>query len=321
VNIVERNVPTQSPQLAVVIPVYNKAAYVRRAVDSALAQTYCDFELIVVDDGSTDDSAAIVSSYSDPRIRLLRQANVGVSLARNRGVAEAQSAWVAFLDADDQWQPGFLAAIAELVHEHPDAGLAGTAYQYSDQPGACPGAQMLIDRGFNRGILENYFEIAPHGLPFYTSSVAVRREAFLSVGGFRPVWGGEDPDLWLRLAIRYPVAYSTAVQVIYHRGMPTQYSSMNLMPPYPPAAVSVRELDGQGKIPARLRNDVLEYRNRLLIWHADALVTGGRRREAKAVLAECRGTQRYRKLWRRHCLRASLPAWVLGLVWKPHRNR
>lgn len=303
-------------QISAVIPVYNKAAYIRRAVDSALAQTYRDFELIVVDDGSTDPSAAIVGSYADPRIRLFRQANAGVSRARNRGVAEARSAWVAFLDADDQWLPGLLAAIAGLVREYPEAALAGTAYRLSDEPGPCLGAQLLMGRGFARGILEDYFAIAPRGIPFCSSSVAVKRETFLSLGGFQPVWGGEDPDLWLRLALQYPLAYSTAVEAIYHQGMPTQYSSLNRLQPYPPAVVSARELDGEGRIPARLREDVLEYVNQLLIWHAEALVTAGRRREAKAVLAECRGTRRCRKAWKRQCLRASLPTWLLGVVRK-----
>jgi glycosyltransferase involved in cell wall biosynthesis len=296
--------------VSVVIPLYNKAAYIHRALESVLAQAFADFELIVIDDGSTDGSADAVRRHTDPRIRLISQENAGVGAARNRGMAEAKSGWVAFLDADDEWLPGFLAKIVELIGEHPEAGLVGTAYRYSDAPGPCPGAKALVSQGFCEGLLRNYFAVAPVGIPFCSSSACVRKQAFQAAGGFSEVWGGEDPDLWLRLAVQYPMAYSPDVLAVYHRGMAEQYSNLGRPEPYPPAAESARRLDAEGRIPPAMRPDVMEYVHRLLLWHIDWLLTAGRRREARRILRECRGTRRYRGTWWKQCIQAWLPAWL-----------
>ncbi len=95
------------PLISVVIPLYNKEPYIKRAIDSILAQKIQDYEIIVIDDGSTDKSAEVVKSFPDPRIRLIQQENAGVSAARNRGIEEAKAELIAFLDADDEWTPIF----------------------------------------------------------------------------------------------------------------------------------------------------------------------------------------------------------------------
>ena len=95
-------------KVSIVIPLYNKAPYIERALHSIRAQTLSDFEVIVVDDGSTDDGASIVAAYSDPRVRLIRQSNAGPGPARNAGIAEAKGEFIAFLDADDEWLPTYL---------------------------------------------------------------------------------------------------------------------------------------------------------------------------------------------------------------------
>src|SRR5947209_3795753 len=95
-------------RVSVIIPLYNKAPYVRRTLDSVRAQTFADYEVIVVDDGSTDGGAAVVEGFGDPRFRLIAQPNAGPGAARNRGLAEAGGEFVAFLDADDEWLPTFL---------------------------------------------------------------------------------------------------------------------------------------------------------------------------------------------------------------------
>ena len=136
-------------KFSVIIPLYNKAPYIRKALESVFAQTYTDYELIVVDDGSTDDSARIAEEYilevkgaensgaettasrlSPLAFRLIRQANSGVSAARNNGVAQASGDYITFLDADDWWEPTYLERMAQLIEDYPEAGLYACNYVY-----------------------------------------------------------------------------------------------------------------------------------------------------------------------------------------------
>jgi len=112
---------------SIVIPLYNKQNSIRRAIASVLAQKYPHFELIIVDDGSTDDSFEMASAIQDPRICIVRQENRGGSAARNRGVAEAKYDWVAFLDGDDEWLPDFLMQMYKLCNDFPGYGIYGSA--------------------------------------------------------------------------------------------------------------------------------------------------------------------------------------------------
>src|SRR5216684_3247446 len=107
------------PQFSIVIPLYNKHSYIRRAVNSVLAQSFRDFELIVVDDGSSESSHEMLADITDPRMRLIRQDNAGGGAARNRGIEEARAHWIAFLDADDMWLPGHIDELAALIRSHP----------------------------------------------------------------------------------------------------------------------------------------------------------------------------------------------------------
>jgi glycosyltransferase involved in cell wall biosynthesis len=111
------------PAATIIIPLYNKRSYIGRALDSVLHQSFQDFEIIVVDDGSTDNGAEVVKSYDDPRIRLIRQENKGVSVARNTGADRATADFIAFLDADDEWMPRQLETVSGLRKKFPDAGL------------------------------------------------------------------------------------------------------------------------------------------------------------------------------------------------------
>ena len=122
------------PHFSVIMPLYNKAPYVRKAVESIVGQSFTDWELIIVDDCSTDSSTAVVEQITDPRIRIVRlEKNGGVSAARNRGVAESAATYICFLDADDWWEPTFLEEMAGLVERHPNAGIYGTGYTIVDE--------------------------------------------------------------------------------------------------------------------------------------------------------------------------------------------
>lgn len=117
-------------KFSVIIPLYNKAPYVAKAIRSVVEQSYKDYELIVVDDGSKDDSAEIASEAIEgcANCRLIKQENAGVSMARNNGVAVSQGLYLCFLDADDWWEPAFLEEMSKLIAEFPEAGIYGTNY-------------------------------------------------------------------------------------------------------------------------------------------------------------------------------------------------
>lgn len=213
------------------MPLYNKAPYVRKAVESVVGQTRRDWELIVVDDGSTDGGGDIVTAIADPRIRLVRQENAGVSAARNRGVAlsgEAafRSPYICFLDADDWWEPTFLEEMAALIERYPDAGIYGTSY-WIVKNGRKRLAPIGVEEGFAEGEI-NYCQVYARTLcmPLTSITVCIPRRVFDETGGFPlGITLGEDFLLWLRIAINHktvllntPLAnYNQDVDVA-HRG-------------------------------------------------------------------------------------------------------
>lgn len=213
------------------MPLYNKAPYVRKAVENVVGQTYRDWELIVVDDGSTDGGGDIVTAIADPRIRLVRQENAGVSAARNRGVAlsgEAafRSPYICFLDADDWWEPTFLEEMAALIERHPDAGIYGTSY-WIVKNGRKRLAPIGVEEGFAEGEI-NYCQVYARTLcmPLTSITVCIPRRVFDETGGFPlGITLGEDFLLWLRIAMNHktvllnkPLAdYNQDVDVA-HRG-------------------------------------------------------------------------------------------------------
>lgn len=200
----------RSTLISVVIPLYNKEASIATALDSVLAQTYQDFEVVVVDDGSTDDGAAVVEEYTDPRIRLIRQANAGVSAARNKGIAEAKGEYVAFLDADDQWMPVFLEEIVALQREFPECRAQATSYVINTRGEKSSITLRKIPFQGERGVLSNYFEVASCSHPPVCSiCVCIERKLLQEIGGFPlGIKSGEDLLTWARIAVRTDWAYS-----------------------------------------------------------------------------------------------------------------
>lgn len=206
--------------ISVVIPLYNKASTILDAVASVRAQTWTDWELVVVDDGSTDGGAALVEALGDARIRCLRQTNAGVAAARNAGLEAAHGEWVALLDADDHWRPTHLARLQQLRERFPGVVLCGGACSYIGAQGqvydpALSAQRLSAPDGLS--VIEDYFlEAHAHHLPFNSSSVMVRRDVALAVGGFmRGVTAGEDLLMWARMACAGPVALSAERTACY----------------------------------------------------------------------------------------------------------
>lgn len=209
-------ISANNPLISVVIPLYNKESTIRRAVSSILGQSYRNFELIIIDDGSTDQSVAAIERISDPRIKLLSQENKGVSAARNRGVKAASSGYVSFLDADDEWDPEFLAARVDDIRMQPDCALycCGHSVKYEMMRVLRPPPPGW--RG--RGIIEHFFDVYPRYQVTNSAVATVLKSHFVDIGGFTvsEPWG-EDIALWLRLANQGSVFYNDRVLATVHR--------------------------------------------------------------------------------------------------------
>lgn len=203
--------------LSVVIPLYNKGPHIASTLNTVLAQTLPAVEIIVVDDGSTDNGPDVVQQYIKRGVRLVRQSNQGVSVARNAGLQMAASAYVAFLDADDQWEPNHLATLDELIALCPTAALLSTAHVIRRE-----GQLIHPLSGCAQGCLgqvDDFFMAFSKGLSLVNSSTAcVRKDALLAVGGF-PVGmrRGEDIVAWMKLALQYPVAHAARVTAVFNQ--------------------------------------------------------------------------------------------------------
>lgn len=192
------------------MPLFNKAVSVMASVASIQAQTVADWELVVVDDGSTDAGPDLVRAVPDSRIRVYSQANEGVSAARNWGIDLAITDLVTFLDADDRWHPDFLETILALARDFPEAQWFATGYEIRDPRQGVFNARLRgTPTGFERGLLVDYFQVAMQSdPPVWTSAMAVRHHAIQAIGGFPVgIYSGEDLLTWARLAVRFPLAY------------------------------------------------------------------------------------------------------------------
>lgn len=201
---------------SVVIPVYNKEHCLATTLRSVLDQSYQDYELLLVDDGSTDRSIDIINQFEDPRITLITQANSGVSVARNTGIKNSKHRWIAFLDADDWWHPEYLQHLFQVIKQTPAAQtIASGFYCIQDAPDWQPTPWPLNPPELE--IIENLPTRWMQGIPFFTSSICVKREFLMK----QTVWfqegesKGEDLDLWFRLAEQAPIHYLNLELVAY----------------------------------------------------------------------------------------------------------
>ena len=207
---------------SVIIPLYNKAPYVAKAIGSVLSQTFTDFELIVVDDGSKDDSFEVARKVVKGHncCHLYRQKNGGVSVARNHGVMLSHGEYVCFLDADDWWAPTFLEEMSQLIEAYPEAGIYGTSYTIVNETKRKTRVSPIgVEASFEKGYI-NYCQVYAKTLamPLWTGAVCIPRGIFDEMGGFpKGIKLGEDFLLWIRIALKYKVAFLNKPLAYYNQ--------------------------------------------------------------------------------------------------------
>lgn len=219
-------------RFSVVIPLYNKAPYVAKAIQSVLSQTFTDYELVIVDDGSKDNSAEIaekvIAGYAN--CRLIKQENAGVSMARNNGVAASQGDYLCFLDADDWWEPTLLEEMSKLIEEFPEAGIYGTNYTIvNETKHKTRIAKIGVDDGFEKGYI-NYCQAYAKTMymPLTSISVTIPRKIFDEMQGFpKGIKLGEDFLLWIRIALKYKVAFLNKPLAYYNQDVDVANRGVN----------------------------------------------------------------------------------------------
>ncbi len=233
-------------KFSVIIPLYNKAPYVKKALETVCAQTYRDYEIIVINDGSTDNSAIIAEEYLNDvegiSYKILSQPNAGVSAARNNGVAQASGEYLAFLDADDWWEPTYLERMAQLIEDYPEAGLYASNYYYHKD-----GVNIIkvdIPTGYFNYPKEYFKNFA---MPITSISVVIPHKVYDVVGGFPiGIKIGEDFLLWAKIALKYKVAFLNQPLAYYNNTLPPNYrATYNLHAPEHHMLFRMEEIIGE----------------------------------------------------------------------------
>lgn len=221
---------------SVIIPLYNKAPYVAKAIQSVISQTFADYELIIVDDGSTDNSAdiALQAIARHQNCQLIKQDNAGVSMARNNGVAASQGRYLCFLDADDWWEPTFLEEMTRLIEEYPEAGIYGTSYIIVNETRHKTRiAPIGVEPGFEKGYI-NYCQVYAKTLamPLTSITVAIPRAVFDEMHGFpKDIKLGEDFMLWAHIALKHQVAFLNKPLAYYNQDVDVANRGTNHLTP------------------------------------------------------------------------------------------
>jgi glycosyltransferase involved in cell wall biosynthesis len=199
------------PVISVVIPVYNGEQTIKETIESVLSQTFTDFELIISNDGSQDDTLKVVSNIPDSRIKVFSYSNAGLSTSRNRGIFQATGEYIAFIDADDLWTPDKLAEQLKVLQNNPQAAVAYSWTDSIDESGQffrVGGHRTVNGNVLTRLILNDFIESGSNPL--------IRKQALIEVGGFdESLTHSEDWDMWLRLAARYHFIAVPSVQILY----------------------------------------------------------------------------------------------------------
>lgn len=213
---------------SVIIPLYNKANYIESCLNSVLKQTHQDFEVIIVNDGSTDGSEKIVEKFNNPNIRMISQENKGASSARNKGIANANYNWIALLDADDYWYPNHLEELQKTSALLPKANVLCMNYEILLQQSYLKQPKFSIDiKPDHCFYVENYFEASFIDPLAWTSAIAFKVSTFNDVGGFDTrIKSGQDIDLMVKFGLSTSIAFNPKITMRYHRTSENNLSDM-----------------------------------------------------------------------------------------------
>ncbi len=194
------------PYFSIVIPVFNKEKFVTHTIKSVLEQSFSDYEIIIVNDGSTDNSEAKILEFKDDRIRYFSKKNEGVSKARNFGIEQAKADFICFLDADDYWHPDFLETMHGQTHKFQEQKVFATAIEIETKNKLIE-AQYSISKKAEVEIV-NFFEASQKECALWTSGICIHKSVFEKVGTFdTKIKHGEDTELWIRIGLQFPIVF------------------------------------------------------------------------------------------------------------------
>ena len=303
----------ESQRISVVIPLYNKVTEIERAVRSVVEQSLAPREIIVVDDGSTDGSAAVVerliAEFAEYNIRLIRQANGGVSAARNRGIEEATGEFVALLDGDDMWLSGYIAEVCRLMTYYPDADAYSTAFYIVNK-----GCRTLAPLPSAEGYIDPAKEALQGRYPIIPSTATLRKSAVEHIGGFpRGMRLGEDQWVWIRMlqnGSRF--CFSPSVVACYSRTASNRSATIYRSEESEHSIAELYNKDGN--------DDINEYIARVGIGKAITQSVRGGTDDAKRAYDAFAYTQRNGRQLRRLRVLNALPRWMRPMVDKVYAS-
>jgi glycosyltransferase involved in cell wall biosynthesis len=202
------------PQFSIIIPLYNKEKFIENTLKSVLQQSFTDYEILIINDGSTDASEAKILAFHDSRIQYFYKENEGVSETRNYGIKIAKSDYITFLDADDYWYPNFLEAMFLNIGKFPEQKVFAGAIEIENPKNVIPSSYSIPKSA--ESIVVNYFEASYQEGVIFTSCAAFHKSVFEAVGDFDPnIKSCQDTDLWIRIGLVYPVVFSFKILTRY----------------------------------------------------------------------------------------------------------
>lgn len=206
-----------TPFFSVIIPLYNKEKYIQNTLNSVFNQSFTNFEVIVVNDGSTDKSLTILDEFTDRRLKIIYQKNQGVSVARNTGMKNSQAKYICFLDADDTWKPNHLQAFYDTIIKFPDAKMYCNRYVTQISKNSFIKNSFIdIDDNYE-GYVNDFFKSSLINRVALTSAVCIHKDIFNEIGGFNiGVSSGQDLEYWVKIAIKYKIAITKHNTLTYN---------------------------------------------------------------------------------------------------------